>query len=140
MSGCLEPIDYAVDPDLGAGEFIAVLEASGLAKRRPVDDPQRIQQMLGRASLIVTARSGGRLVGVARSLTDGAFCTYLSDLAVDPSVQGRGIGRELIGRTHAEAGCDITDLILLAAPEAETYYRHVGLQQFPQCFMIKRKR
>ena len=38
-------------------------------------------------------------MGVARSLTDFVYCTYLSDLAVDEAHQGRGIGRELIRRT-----------------------------------------
>ena len=45
-----------------------------------------------------------RLVGVSRAITDYAWCTYLSDLAVDRAHQRQGIGRELIRRTHEAAG------------------------------------
>ncbi|WP_309661439.1 GNAT family N-acetyltransferase [Sphingomonas sp.] len=133
-----QSISYRLEPDLDAASFVEVLIASGLATRRPVADSDRIEQMLRGASIIVTARSESKLVGVARALTDHAFCCYLSDLAVDARWVGQGIGRELIRRAHSEAGQPIVDLILLAAPEAETYYPHIGLTQFPHCFIIKR--
>ncbi len=62
------------DEPLGAGEFIAVLEASTLAERRPVDDAQCIAAMVENADLTVTARYDGKLVGVARSVTDFSYC------------------------------------------------------------------
>jgi predicted N-acetyltransferase YhbS len=91
--------------------------------------------MLRHADLIATARSGGLLVGVARSLTDHSFCTYLSDLAVDAAFQHRGIGRELIRRTHEAAGLRTT-LILLAAPAARGYYPKIGMEAHPSCWVI----
>ena len=134
------PIRYSLEPDLAPEEFVAVLETSGLAERRPVQERSRIERMLGEASLILTARVDDRLIGVARGLTDHAFCFYLSDLAVDRSWQGSGVGRELIRRSHADAGGEQVTLILLSAPDAESYYPHIGLQQFPQCFVVNRKR
>ena len=96
---------YAVEDKLAPAEFVDILERSGLAARRPVGDPQRIARMLDHANLIVSARDGGCLVGIARSLSDFAFCCYLSDLAVDRAYQGRGIGRRLIEETRtAEIG------------------------------------
>ena len=82
--------------------------------------------MLVHADIIVTARAGGLLVGISRAITDFHYCTYLSDLAVDRDYQRRGIGKELIRRTHEAAGMHTT-LILLAAPKARTYYPHVGM-------------
>ena len=87
-----------------------------LAERRPVNEPETIRGMLEHADIIVTARSGGFLVGISGAITDHSFCTYLSDLAVDVDYQHRGIGKELIRRTHESAGPHTT-LILLAAPE-----------------------
>jgi predicted N-acetyltransferase YhbS len=81
----------------------------------------------------------GLLVGVSRAITDANYCTYLSDLAVDASFQGRGIGRELIERTHEAAGLE-TMLVLLAAPGARTYYPHVGLVPHESCWIIPRVR
>ncbi|MCX7799691.1 MAG: GNAT family N-acetyltransferase [Fimbriimonadales bacterium] len=129
-------IRYAVEPNLSVVEFLSVLSSSGLAERRPVDDPERIGRMLRNADVIVTARSSGDLVGVSRALTDGAYCTYLSDLAVDRAFPGRGIGRRLIEETHRAAGLETT-LILLAAPAARTYYPHIGMERHDSCWILR---
>ena len=131
-------IAYAAEPTLSAAEFIAVLRRSGLAERRPVDDAERVAGMLAHAGVIVTARAGGVLVGVSRAVTDFHYCTYLSDLAVDRAFQSRGIGRELIRRTHEAAGLG-TMLILLAAPAARTYYPHIGMRPHDSCWVIDRE-
>jgi predicted N-acetyltransferase YhbS len=91
--------------------------------------------MLANAGVIVTARVGGVLVGVSRALTDFAYCTYLSDLAVDVAYQRRGIGRQLIRQTHEAAGLHTT-LILLAAPKAREYYPRVGMTQHDSCWLL----
>ena len=131
-----EAISYGLEPALGADEFVDVLRRSTLAERRPVGNSERIAGMLAHADLIVTARNGsGLLVGVSRAISDFSYCTYLSDLAVDEAFQRRGIGRELIRRTHAAAGLHTT-LILLAAPKAETYYPHIGMQPHHSCWRI----
>jgi predicted N-acetyltransferase YhbS len=127
-------IDYQLEPELSADEFIDVLIRSTLGERRPIDDRVRIDLMLRNADLIVTARSNGRLVGVSRSITDFVFCTYLSDLAVDETCQKQGIGRELIERTHQAAGLK-TRLILIAAPKARSYYPHIGMVPHDSCWM-----
>ena len=127
-------IDYQLEPQLSAEEFIDVLVRSTLGERRPVDDRERIESMLKNADLIVTARSNGRLVGVSRAITDFTFCTYLSDLAVDESCQKQGIGRKLIERTHEAAGL-MTRLILIAAPTARSYYPHIGMVPHDSCWM-----
>lgn len=127
-------MQYAIEPDLTAAEFIAVLRASTLAARRPVDNLPRIEMMLRNADVIVTARVEGKLVGVSRAITDHTYCTYLSDLAVDVAFQGRGIGRELIKRTHEAAGLEST-LMLLAAPKAVTYYPHIGMTRHESCWI-----
>ena len=98
-------ISYAVEDGLEADEFVDILKRFGLDKRRPVDKPDVIRAMVENAGLTVTARDeNGRLVGVARSVTDFAYCCYLSDLAVDRDCQRQGIGKELMARTKAAAG------------------------------------
>lgn len=129
---------YQLEPDLSPLEFIDVLVRSTLAERRPVGDAETIRGMLRHADLIVTARLDGLLVGVSRAITDFSFCTYLSDLAVDTAHQGRGIGRELIRRTHAAAGLHTT-LYLVSAPKAQTYYPHIGMTRHESCWYIPRR-
>ena len=78
------------------------------------------------------------LVGVSRAITDFAYCTYLSDLAVDEKHQRQGIGRQLIQHTHEAAGLHTT-LILLAAPKAQSYYPRVGMTKHESCWVIPRR-
>jgi len=130
--------EYALEPDLAVAEFIDVLRRSTLGERRPVDNAGAMAGMLAHADVIVTARDSQRLlVGVSRAITDFTYCTYLSDLAVDEAFQRQGIGRELIRRTHVAAGLQ-TNLILLAAPKAETYYPHIGMVRHNSCWRLAR--
>ncbi len=128
-------IEYNLEPALSCTEFIDILVRSTLAERRPVEVRDTIETMLRNADLIVTARSDGKLVGVSRAITDFAYCTYLSDLAVDLDFQRNGIGKQLVQRTHEAAGLK-TRLILLAAPAAANYYPHIGMEKHDSCWMI----
>ena len=132
-------IKYQAEPELSPHEFIDILQRSTLAARRPVAQPDTIQGMLANADVIVTARVDRTLVGVSRAMTDFSYCTYLSDLAVDVDCQRRGIGRELVRLTHESAGVHTT-LILLSAPQAETYYPHIGMAKHNSCWIIPSSR
>ena len=132
-------ITYAIEDGLDAEEFVDVLKRSGLAPRRPVDKPDVIRDMVENADLVISARDGeGRLVGVARSVTDFAYCCYLSDLAVDRECQRQGIGKELMARTKEASGGGKITLVLLSAPDGMDYYRKAGLEKFDNCFGIRR--
>jgi len=133
------PVSYAIEDGLDPEEFVDVLKRSGLDARRPVDKPDVIKGMVENADLTVTARDvDGRLVGVARSVTDFAYCCYLSDLAVDRECQRQGIGKELMARTKAAAGGDKITLLLLSAPDGMAYYPGAGLEKFDNCFGVRR--
>lgn len=135
----MSDIRYA-EETIGAAEFADILERSGLAARRPADDMARLQRMLDGANLIVTARDeAGALIGVARSITDHAYICYLSDLAVDRTWQGRGVGTALIEETRRLAGPDCACL-LLSAPDAEGFYERIGMPRNPRAFLYPRER
>jgi predicted N-acetyltransferase YhbS len=127
-------IVYQRELTLNADEFVDVLNRSTLAERRPVDDAERMQEMLQNANLIVTARLDGKLIGISRALTDFGFCTYLSDLAVDKDYQKMGIGVRLIAETKIHT--PKAKLILLAAPAAVNYYPKTGMTNFTHCFLL----
>lgn len=44
------------------------------------------------------AFESSRLVAAGRALADGRECAYLCDIAVAPSHQGQGLGKEMVGR------------------------------------------
>jgi len=121
---------------LSIEEFRSVLLRCDI--RRPVDDLDRLAAMLAHANLVVTARDGaGRLVGVARSLTDFAYCCYLSDLCVDEAWQGRGIGCALVAETKRIVGPH-SMLLLLSAAKPMGYYPRIGMEPVANGFIIRR--
>ena len=89
-------IIYQTENDLTVEDFRLVLKNSTLGERRPIDDTERLDLMLKNANLIVTARVEGTIIGVSRAITDFAFCTYLSDWALDENYHTKGNGKALI--------------------------------------------
>ncbi len=128
-------ISYRTGNDLDLDQVIALYRASTLGERRPVDDRSRMQQMLEKANLVVTAWDGDKMVGIARSLSDFSYATYLSDLAVDEAYQRQGIGKELIRLTQ-EAGGQ-ANVILLSAPKAVEYYPRIGMTAHPSAWWLR---
>jgi predicted N-acetyltransferase YhbS len=128
-------ITYKTGNDLDLDAVIELYRASTLGERRPVDARERMKLMLQHANLVITAWDGDLLVGISRSLTDFAYITYLSDLAVRVSHQRQGIGKELMRRTQAAA--PQATVLLLAAPAAEKYYPHVGFTPHPQAWILR---
>jgi predicted N-acetyltransferase YhbS len=128
-------ISYRTGNDLNLDATIELYRASTLGERRPLGDRERMAAMLRNANLVITAWDGALLVGIARSLSDFSFATYLSDLAVRISHQRSGIGKELMRRTQQAAPQAV--VILLAAPAAVDYYLHVGFTQHPSAWILK---
>lgn len=116
---------YAREQDLAADEYSELLRVSGMAERRPVDDPERMAAAIRGSDLVVTARVDGVLVGAARAITDYYLHCYIGDLAVHPDHQRRGIGLGLQQylRDLLDPGCKIK---LSATPNAAEYYPRLG--------------
>lgn len=130
-------IYYTDEEPIDADQFIGLLKRSGLAPRRPVDNRDRIASMVLNADIMMTAWDGDTLVGVARSVTDFAYCCYLSDLAVDADYQGRGIGGALIDHTEDRLAPEAS-LILLAAPDADSYYAGQRFERHERAWIRER--
>jgi predicted N-acetyltransferase YhbS len=128
-------ITYKTGNDLDLDAMIDLYIDSTLGARRPVNDRERMATMLVHANLVITAWDGDKLVGIARSVTDFAYATYLSDLAVRLSYQKQGIGKELMRRTQAAA--PLASVILLAAPAAREYYPHVGFTRHESAWWLR---
>ncbi|WP_018215362.1 GNAT family N-acetyltransferase [Salinispora vitiensis] len=114
--------ENGADLDLVAVE--ALYRSSGLGARRPIAEAGRLAAMVRNANLVLTCRVGGELVGIARSISDFSYVTYLSDIAVDHAYQRSGIGKALIAATQQEA--PQAKIVLLSAPAAADYYPHIG--------------
>ncbi len=130
-------IEYKINQPITSDQFISLLHESGLAERRPVQNRECIEGMVKNSNLLVTAWDENKLIGVARSMTDFHYACYLSDLAVDRNYQQSGIGKRLQDITQQQLGPECK-LILIAAPDANTYYKHIGYQHNPRCWVLDR--
>ena len=70
----------------------------------------------------------GRLVAAGRALSDGADCSYICDVAVMPSHQGTGLGREMVARL-VDASRGHKKIILYSVPGKEGFYRKLGFRR-----------
>ncbi|HLA63430.1 MAG TPA: GNAT family N-acetyltransferase [Rhodothermales bacterium] len=91
---------------------------------RPTDDAARVAKALPGSDLILSAWVGGRLVGLARVLTDGVEVAYLCDLAVEPDVQGLGVGKRLIDGVLER--CRGAELVLRDSSLSHEFFSHLG--------------
>ncbi|WP_266984571.1 GNAT family N-acetyltransferase [Streptomyces melanogenes] len=127
-------IERVEGADLDLEEVLEVYRSSGLGERRPIEDVTRFAAMVRNANLVVVARAEGKLIGIARSISDFSYATYLSDIAVSGDYQRSGIGRALIDATQKEA--PQAKVILLSAPAAVDYYPHIGFTQHNSAWVL----
>jgi predicted N-acetyltransferase YhbS len=130
-------IQYRDNATITAEEAINLYKRSTLGERRPIHSVQTFQAMLKNANLTITAWDEKKLVGIARSLTDFEYVAYLADLAVDQEYQRSGIGKQLMEETKARLGPECT-IVLLAAPKANEYYKHIGFEHNPRAWTYKK--
>lgn len=134
---CLPMITYKIGQEITATQLIELFRSSGI--KRPLDQPERISNMIKHCDILYTAWDNDTLVGVARAISDFSYCCYLSDLAVAKSHQQQGIGEALIQHVRDHLGDEVS-LLLLSAPTAMDYYPKVGFELANNAFLIKRKR
>ena len=130
-------ISYLINPDLKPRQVSELFVNSGI--KRPAKDIPRIKRMIKNANLIICAMDGKNLVGILRAVTDFSYCCYVSDLAVDKKYQRLGIGKKLLKTAQKTLGSEVM-ILLLSAPEADSFYSHIGMENIQNAWKIARKR
>ena len=94
------------------------------------DDVVTLEAALAGSSRVVAARRDGRLVGVARVISDGATICYLQDVLVRPDAQRAGIGRALV-LAALEPYAFVRQKVLLTddEPGQRAFYESLGYQE-----------
>ena len=129
-------ITYKKNADLRLEEIRSIYDLSTLAKRRPVADDHRLLLMIKNANLIITAWHHDIPIGICRCISDFSYVTYVADLAVIKAYQTQGIGKKMITMVQEETGGH-TKIVLLSAPDANTYYPHIGFKTHPRAWTIE---
>lgn len=112
-------------------ELSALYHAAPLGNKNPAD----LKVAFGNSRFVCFAREDGRLVGVGRALADGIDCSYICDVAVLPSHQGTGLGKEIVARlVNLSAGHK--KIILYAVPGKEPFYKKFGFKRMRTAMAI----
>ncbi|HEX9047887.1 MAG TPA: GNAT family N-acetyltransferase [Verrucomicrobiae bacterium] len=90
---------------------------------------EHLKKVFGNSRYLWFARENGKLVAAGRALADGGDCSYICDVAVLPSHQGMGLGREIVQRLLADSQGH-KKIILYSAPGKEGFYKKFGFLRF----------
>lgn len=76
---------------------------------------------------VIFVFDGKELIGFGRIISDGVRQSAVYDIAIEPSYQGKGIGKEIMTRlTQATPECNF---ILYASPGKELFYKKLGFKK-----------
>ena len=117
---------------ISAEEYIDFLKRTDLGSQYPKERFfDRISKLVNNASISLTARNeNGDIVGVLFGLTDFAYWLYVTDLGVDRSYTGQGIGRNLMKTAHEIAGGEKDIAVyLIANKNAIPFYEKLGMEK-----------
>lgn len=121
-----------IEHRFGAEEYIDFLRRTDLGAQYPKERfAERIGRLVKNASISLAAVDGeGRIVGALLGLTDFAYWLYVTDLGVDRTMTGQGIGRQLMQRAHALAGGEQDIAVYLVANDrAVPFYEKLGMEK-----------
>ncbi len=129
-------VEVVLDRRPSGAEQAVLLRTVGWDVR--ASDPDALEVAVRSSSEMAAAWDGDRLVGTARSLSDGSLNAYIVMVIVHPAWQGLGIGERLMQALMD--GRDRTRFSLAAAPGMDDWYRRLGFEPDPRAMVRPRRR
>ncbi len=122
------PIIYQ-EERLSGSDYIEFLSRTDLGSQYPKERfEERIGRLVKNVQISLTARDGGKLVGVCFGITDFCYWLLVTDLGVDRDYVHRGIGSKLLHMAHERAGGEKDIIMYLCANDnAVPFYKKNGL-------------
>ena len=90
-------------------------------------DPDALARAVAGSDFVVAAVDGGRLIGLARCVSDDVSIVYIQDILVHPDHQRRGVGRALV-QDVLDRYAHVRQKVLLTddRPEQLRFYASLG--------------
>ena len=92
----LPAIEIRIGNDLPADQLRELYDSVGWKAYTTGPRGKDLPKAIRNSTYVVSAWSGGRLIGLARGLSDDVAILFLQDVLVHPDYQGQGIGRHLV--------------------------------------------
>lgn len=127
---CMQTEGFTLEssPVLRMGEVAALYREVGWTTYS--DNVATLEAALAGSSHVVAARRDGRLVGLARVISDGATICYLQDVLVHPHAQRAGVGRAVV-LAALEPYASVRQKVLLTddEPRQRAFYESLGYRE-----------
>jgi len=122
-------IEYEAVKSAPVEEIVALYQCGGWRQERP-EARDVIPAMIQGSFCFMVARSlEGRIIGMARVISDGYSDAYIQDVVVLEAFRGQGIGRELVRRlTKLCENRKIGWIGLVAEPGTQGLYEELGFR------------
>ena len=123
----MREVEYEIVSSAPIEEIVELYKAGNWWQESP-ESREVIPGMIKGSLCFMVARSlEGRIVGMARVISDGYSDAYIQDVVVHKSLRGQGIGRELIRRlTQFCVARKIAWIGLIAEPGTQEFYEELG--------------
>lgn len=119
--------DDSVDWD----ELSALYRAAPLGEK----EPTHLQKVFSNSLFKCFVYEDTKLVAAGRALADGGDCSYICDIAVMPTHQGIGLGKQMVAHLVAVSRGH-KKVILYAVPGKEPFYRKFGFLRMKTAMAI----
>jgi GNAT superfamily N-acetyltransferase len=116
-------------------DAVRVLRSVGWDIR--AEDPDALEQAIAGSTEVATAWDGSRLVGMARSMSDGALNALIATVVVHPRWQALGIGHRVM-RALVDDRPGIR-FSLSAASGLDAWYGHLGFERDHRAMVRRRQ-
>jgi citrate lyase synthetase len=121
---------HSID-SLDWNELAALYRAAPLGNKTP----DSLKTAFTNSMFRCFAYENGNLVAVGRALADGVDCSYICDVAVLPSHQGLGVGKQIIFNLLSLSSGH-KKIILYAVPGREPFYKQFGFKRMSTAMAI----
>ncbi|MHB8892562.1 MAG: GNAT family N-acetyltransferase [Candidatus Limnocylindrales bacterium] len=135
VDGTVERVDVTLDRRPSGEEAAALLHAVGWDARAM--GPELVGRAIAGSREVASAWDGEGLVGVARSMSDGALNALIATVLVHPRYQGLGVGERLMHALIDDR--DEVRFALSAAPGVDDWYRKLGFLPDPHAMTRPRR-
>lgn len=121
---------HSID-NLDWGELATLYQAAPLGNKNPLDLKIAFTNSMYKCFVY----EEGKLVGVGRALADGVDCTYVCDVALLPSHQNLGLGKQIVSKLVSMSSGH-KKVILYSVPGKEPFYKKLGFKRMRTAMAI----